>query len=132
MPPSGHTAASAARLPGPGEVAELRILPGPREDWFAPGALAELTGGRYQVTPASDRTGLRLAGPPVARATPAELPSEGVAAGSLQISHDGQPILLLADHPVTGGYPVIAVVATADLGTAAQLRPGQQVSFRLT
>ena len=132
LPPSGHVAASAGRLPGPGEVAELRIRPGPREDWFAPGALAVLTGALYRVTPASDRTGLRLTGPPVARASPAELPSEGVAAGSLQISHDGQPILLLADHPVTGGYPVIAVVRAADLGTAAHLRPGPQVRFRPT
>jgi allophanate hydrolase subunit 2 len=54
-----------------------------------------------------------------------------VATGSLQISHDGQPILLLADHPVTGGYPVIAVVAAADIDRAAQLRPGQRVAFRL-
>ena len=59
----------------------------------------------------------------------AELPSEGVAAGSLQVTHGGQPILLLADHPTTGGYPVIAVVTSADLGLAAQLRPGQQVRF---
>jgi len=61
-----------------------------------------------------------------------ELPSEGMAAGSLQVTHDGQPILLLADHPTTGGYPVIAVVVSADLGLAAQLRPGQQVRFALS
>ena len=113
----------------PGTVTELRVLPGPRADWFAPEALATLAGAAYQVTPASDRTGLRLTGPPLRRARMAELPSEGVAAGSLQISHDGQPILLLTDHPVTGGYPVIAVIRTEDLGTAGQLRPGQQVRF---
>jgi KipI family sensor histidine kinase inhibitor len=118
-------------LPAPGAVAELRVIPGPRDDWFAAGALAVLTGDSYQVTPASDRTGLRLTGPPLRRAAATELPSEGVATGSLQVSHDGQPILLLADHPVTGGYPVIAVVPAADIGIAAQLRPGQQVRFRL-
>ena len=86
----------------------------------------------YAVTAASNRTGLRLAGPELLRRHPAELPSEGVATGSLQVSHDGQPILLLADHPPTGGYPVIAVVCAADLGRAAQLRPGQRVRFRLS
>jgi allophanate hydrolase subunit 2 len=61
-----------------------------------------------------------------------ELLSEGVAPGSLQVTHDGQPILLLADHPTTGGYPVIAVVVSDDLGLAAQLRPGQQVRFAVS
>jgi allophanate hydrolase subunit 2 len=109
----------------------LRAIVGPRDDWFAAGALDVLTGGSYQVTADSDRTGLRLAGPALLRAPgqTAELPSEGVAAGSLQVTHGGQPILLLADHPTTGGYPVIAVVTSADLGLAAQLRPGQQVRF---
>jgi allophanate hydrolase subunit 2 len=55
-----------------------------------------------------------------------------MAAGSLQVTHDGQPILLLADHPTTGGYPVIAVVVSADLELAAQLRPGEQVRFALS
>jgi KipI family sensor histidine kinase inhibitor len=134
-PRPGHRVGGAgragSRMPEPGAVTELRVRPGPRADWFAPGALAALTGGTYQVTTASDRTGLRLTGPPLHRTRPAELPSEGVATGSLQVSHDGQPILLLADHPVTGGYPVIAVVRSADIGTAAQLRPGQPVRLQL-
>jgi KipI family sensor histidine kinase inhibitor len=117
------------RLPTASTVTELRVLHGPRADWFVPEAPATLTSAVYEVTAASDRTGLRLTGPPLLRARPAELPSEGMVTGALQVSHDGQPILLLADHPVTGGYPVIAVVLTADLGTAAQLRPGQQVRF---
>ena len=108
---------------------ELRALAGPRDDWFTADALAALADGTYVVSPASNRTGLRLTGPALRRGRPGELLSEGVATGSLQITHDGQPILLLADHPTTGGYPVIAVVVTADLGRAAQLRPGQQVKF---
>jgi KipI family sensor histidine kinase inhibitor len=116
----------------PNATVELQAVAGPRDDWFEAAALAALTGGSYQVTAASNRTGLRLAGPRLDRRRVAELPSEGMATGSLQVAHDGQPILLLADHPTTGGYPVIAVVRSADIDAAAQLRPGQNVSFRLT
>jgi len=80
---------------------------------------------------ASNRSGLRLSGPALRRSRQGELLSEGMATGSLQVTHDGQLILLLADHPTTGGYPVIGVVVSADLGLAAQLRPGQQVRFRV-
>jgi KipI family sensor histidine kinase inhibitor len=121
----------AGSVPRTDAVTELQAIPGPRNDWFEPDALAALAGSAYLVTPASNRTGLRLAGPPLNRIRATELPSEGMATGSLQISHDGQPILLLADHPVTGGYPVIAVVVAADIDRAAQLRPGQRVTFRL-
>jgi KipI family sensor histidine kinase inhibitor len=110
---------------------ELRLIAGPRADWFGAAGLAALTAGRYEVSAASNRTGLRLAGPALRRVRPGELPSEGIATGSLQVTHDGQPILLLADHPTTGGYPVIAVVRAADIGRAAQLRPGQRVRFTL-
>jgi biotin-dependent carboxylase-like uncharacterized protein len=114
--------------------ADLRAIAGPRDDWFSAAALTTLGTASYQVSPASDRTGLRLAGPALPRAPgrAGELRSEGMAAGSLQVTHDGQPILLLADHPTTGGYPVIAVVISADLGLAAQLRPGQQVRFAVS
>jgi KipI family sensor histidine kinase inhibitor len=120
-----------ATRPGSGDaVVWLRVRPGPRDDWFTAAALRLLTEAVYQVTPASNRTGLRLAGPPLERARPGELPSEGLVTGAIEVPPDGQPILLLADHPATGGYPVIAVIRTADLGAAAQLRPGQQVRFR--
>ena len=130
-PQRGGRAANAGSEYGPGTLVELRAIAGPRADWFGAAALQALATAGYEVTPASNRTGLRLAGPPLRRARPGELPSEGVAAGSLQVTHDGQPILLLADHPTTGGYPVIAVVRTADIGRAAQLRPGQRIRFRL-
>ena len=124
--------ALALAMPVPGEPTELRVIPGPRDDWFEPGALDVLCGASYVVTPASDRTGLRLEGPALRRARDDELPSEGVVTGALQVPPGGQPILLLADHPVTGGYPVIAVVAAADIGLAAQLRPGVRLRFVLS
>jgi biotin-dependent carboxylase-like uncharacterized protein len=118
-------------LPATG-AAELRVIAGPRDDWFGAPALDALAAASFVVTPASNRTGLRLAGPALRRVRQGELPSEGMAAGSLQVTHEGQLILLLADRPTTGGYPVIAVVVTADLGLAAQLRPGQPVRFRVS
>jgi len=128
----GHLPAASARATSPGGNAiELRVIAGPRDDWFIPAAMTALASGSYEVTPASNRSGLRLAGPVLRRTSESELPSEGMAAGSLQISHDGQPILLLADHPTTGGYPVIGVVISADLGVAAQLRPGQRIRFNV-
>jgi KipI family sensor histidine kinase inhibitor len=116
----------------PAGPARLTVIPGPRADWFAASALEVLCRTDYTVTPYSDRTGLRLEGPVLARARAAELPSEGMVPGALQVPPSGQPILLLADHPVTGGYPVIAVVRSADLGLAAQLRPGQRVRFAIS
>jgi biotin-dependent carboxylase-like uncharacterized protein len=116
-------------IPRTGEAAELRVIAGPRDDWFAPGALDVLCGGTYVVTPDSDRTGLRLDGPALTPACGDELPSEGLATGALQVPPSGRPILMLADHPVTGGYPVIAVVTSADIPLAAQLRPGSRITF---
>ena len=119
-------------VPVPGKPTVLRVIPGPREDWFAPGALRQLCAATYVVTPASDRTGLRLDGPALASARGGQLPPEGMVTGALQVPPGGRPILLLADHPVTGGYPVIAVLATADIGAAAQLRPGSELRFTVT
>jgi KipI family sensor histidine kinase inhibitor len=113
-----------------GGVTELRVIGGPRLDWFETGALGRLCSGLYTVTPASNRTGLRLDGEPMHRWSEAELPSEGLVTGALEVPPDGLPILLLADHPTVGGYPVIAVVVSADIGLAAQLRPGDRL--RLT
>ncbi|GAA2823734.1 5-oxoprolinase subunit C family protein [Crossiella cryophila] len=110
----------------------LRVLLGPRQDWFTHNAAAALCSGPYQVTPASNRIGVRLAGPRLDRARPGELPPEGMVGGALQVPPNGQPVLFLADHPVTGGYPVIAVVIEQDLPQAAQVRPGQRIRFQCT
>jgi biotin-dependent carboxylase-like uncharacterized protein len=119
--------------PVPPLPAEL-VLPvrvGPRADWFAAGALDLLGSRPYEVSAASDRVGVRLDGPALRHAAARELPTEGMAEGSLQVPPSGQPIVMLADHPVTGGYPVIAVLDEAAVGPAAQARPGDTVRFRL-
>ncbi|WP_329087563.1 biotin-dependent carboxyltransferase family protein [Actinomadura citrea] len=118
----------AAALP---ETPVLRILPGPRDDWFTHDALPTLTSTPYEVSPDSNRVGVRLNGPPLVRARDGELGSEGMVLGSLQVPPSGLPIIFLADHPTTGGYPVVAVLASASVAEAAQLRPGQKLRFRL-
>jgi biotin-dependent carboxylase-like uncharacterized protein len=119
-----------APVRAPSSQPVLRVLPGPRRDWLVPAAWALLTSADWAVTADIDRVGLRLAGPRLERARGDELPSEGLVPGAVQVPPDGAPVLFLADHPVTGGYPVLAVVTTDDLAAAAQLRPGDRVRFR--
>jgi biotin-dependent carboxylase-like uncharacterized protein len=108
--------------------APLRVVAGPQAVQFSDAGLAAFFGGRFRVTAASDRRGLRLTGPAVTHAS-AELLSQGVLAGAVQVPPDGQPIILGWDGPVTGGYPVIAAVISADLPRMAQLRPGDGLGF---
>ena len=108
----------------------LGVIPGPRDDWFDDGAWQTLCTTTWTVTPDANRVGVRLTGPPLRRRSARELPSEAMVAGALQVPPNGQPIIFLADHPVTGGYPVIGVVTLEDLHLAAQLRPGRSVRFR--
>ncbi len=107
----------------------LRVVLGPRDDWFTKAALGVLLSSPYAVSGESDRVGMRLDGPALERSREGELPSEGMVAGALQVPPAGRPVLMLADHPLTGGYPVVAVVVDDDLDRAAQLRPGQEVAF---
>lgn len=127
----GEAEAALRVTPRAGAVTVLRVLLGPREDWFDAASLARLTAQEWEATSQADRIGVRLAAPAggrtLARARDGELASEGVTAGALQVPPSGEPVLFLADHPVTGGYPVIAVVVPEDLGAAAQLPPGARV-----
>ncbi len=106
----------------------LRLVAGPQSAWFDDRGLAALFAGSYRVAPTSDRRGVRLNGPAVTHAR-AELPSQGVLPGAVQVPPDGQPIVLGWDGPVTGGYPVVGAVITADLPRLAQLRPGDALRF---
>lgn len=115
-------------------VVELGVRPGPRHDWFTAEAWQLLTATEWTTSARSDRTGVRLEGPALERVPDligVELASEGMLRGSIQVSPDGAPTVLGPDHPVTGGYPVIAVVVDASLDRLAQLRPGQPVRLRL-
>lgn len=127
---AGHPQAGwvPAPLPPQGRIV-VRVQPGPRLDWFAHGTWPRLTGRDWTVSPESNRVGVRLLGRPLERAVAAELPSEGMVTGAVQVPASGLPTVFLADHPVTGGYPVAAVVAAADLPLLAQARPGQQIRF---
>jgi biotin-dependent carboxylase-like uncharacterized protein len=107
----------------------LRVTPGPRLDWFVEGTLDVLFSTPHQVTADLDRVGIRLTGPPLRRRIERELPPEAGVPGALQVPPSGSPILFLADHPVTGGYPVVAVVDEDDLDLAAQARPGSRIHF---
>ncbi|WP_338675379.1 biotin-dependent carboxyltransferase family protein [Streptomyces sp. SCSIO 30461] len=125
--PPGRVDAAPWRCP-PSELV-LRVRFGPRDDWFAPSALRTLTSSVYRVSASSNRIGLRTDGPPLDRAGAGELPSEGMVLGAVQVPPDGRPVVFLADHPTTGGYPVVAVVHEADLGAVAQALPGTPVRF---
>ena len=109
---------------------EIELAPGPRADWFAASALQALFEAVWTVTNDADRVGMRLDGPALTRVRDEELPSEGMVPGALQVPPSGRPTILLADGPVTGGYPVIAVATDAALDLLAQARPGTRLRFR--
>jgi antagonist of KipI len=112
--------------------ARLRILPGPQAEQFSPSALDALQQTRYTISPDSDRMGYRLTGGArVASTLGGGMVSDAAFVGGVQIPPSGDPILLMADRPTTGGYPQVAIVISADLSTAAQLGAGDWVEFEL-
>jgi biotin-dependent carboxylase-like uncharacterized protein len=114
------------------ETLVLHALRGPRDDWLA--NIHALAGTVWTVSSQSDRVGLRLTGEPLERhvtRSGQELPSEGVVRGSIQVPPGGEPVIFLADHPVTGGYPVVAVLLDKDADRAAQAVPGQEIRIVL-
>lgn len=126
----GNAELAPADLPTLDEDVVLDIEFGPRTDWFTPEAVELLCSQRWQVTPQSNRVGLRLHGDvPLTRTVQQELPSEGTPLGALQVPANGQPVLFLADHPLTGGYPVIACIAPHHLDRAGQIPVGAWLRF---
>ncbi len=116
----------ACPLPDAAAAIVLRVVDGPQRAWFPDESFFQQ---EYEVLPASNRMGVRLRGQPLAR-RPGEMLSEPVAPGAVQVTHDGQPIVLGVDGQTIGGYPKIAHVIQADLDRLAQLRPGQRVRFQ--
>ena len=134
-PPLGDhlTAGAAVELDEGGAPVELRVVPGPHPEQFAPGALTRLADVVFRVEGDSNRVGLRLRadhGAPDLRATGGEvgeLDSQGVVTGAVQVPPDGDPVVLMPDHATLGGYPVLAVVVSADHGRLGQCAPGTRV-----
>ena len=125
---SADSGTDLAAVAASGEhVISVRL--GPRHDFFTPEALTTLQEASYVASPESNRVGLRLEGAPLERREQASLPSEGMVVGAVQVPPAGQPIVFLADHPVTGGYPVIAVATAQGVSWAAQVPPGATVRF---
>nr|WP_282103554.1 5-oxoprolinase/urea amidolyase family protein [Halomonas getboli] len=121
---------AAPELPSAGQTVTLDIVMGPRSDWFTAQALETLCAQAWDVTSQSDRIGLRLQGErALERINDAELPSEGTVTGAIQVPASGQPVLFLADHPLTGGYPVIACVADYHLDLAGQIPANARIRF---
>ncbi|MEU6565224.1 biotin-dependent carboxyltransferase family protein [Nocardia nova] len=115
-----------------GAPVRARVVLGPRADWFA--APEDLFAGAWRVSADTDRIGVRLdrdgGAPALRRVDDAELPTEGMALGAIQVPPAGRPVVLLADRPITGGYPVVGTVIDADIDLLGQARPGQLVEFR--
>lgn len=130
VPGADAAAATLEPLPWSDEVT-LRTVPGPQDHLFDAPALEAFFGSAFRLLPESNRIGLRLSGPAIPGDAEAirELPSEGTALGAVQITADGQPIVLLNERPTTGGYPKIATVIAADLGLLVRARPGAAIRF---
>jgi KipI family sensor histidine kinase inhibitor len=109
----------------PAGAASVRVVLGPQHDHFSSETLERFASNEWAVLPTSDRVACRLSGPRLVAMGPAEIVSDGMLPGCIQVPPDGQPIVMLAESPTTGGYPKIATVVTADLPELAQLVPGE-------
>lgn len=122
------------RTPSPWSLptGPIRVMLGPQEDHFAPEAIAAFLNGEWETTPEQDRMGMRLRGTPLAHANAAaaDIVSDAVTPGTIQVPANGLPIVLLADSQTVGGYPKIATVISADLPRLAHLKPGTRLSFQ--
>ncbi|MGO4858306.1 biotin-dependent carboxyltransferase family protein [Arthrobacter sp. 2MCAF14] len=126
---NAHALPAIRRAPDPGRAITARVDRGPRADWFDDDSWRRLVSQDWTLSPDSNRIGARLVGRPLTQTRLEELPSEGMVLGALQVPPSGLPTVFLADHPVTGGYPVIAVVRRTDLDLLGQARPGQRIRF---
>lgn len=117
-------------LPGYASEASTRVVAGPQDDAFRSEGLRTLLTTPWTVSQRADRTGVRLEGPALPHAAAAEVDPQGLPHGAIQVPGDGAPIVMGADRPATGGYPVIATVIAADLGSIAHAKPGDRLTFR--
>ncbi len=127
--PSDRADLRAARRPDLAPPAAIRVVLGPQDDYFPDAAIAALLDAEFHVTNQADRMGMRLSGPKLAHENGYDITSDGIATGAIQVPGDGQPIILLADHQTTGGYPKIATVISADLPALGRMAPGTALRF---
>ncbi len=119
----------STRSPPATDVPVVRVVLGPQRDHYTQEGLATFLASTYRVSPASDRRGVRLEGPPIGLARAPDLAPEGTPLGGIQVASDGMPIILGPDRPVTGGYARIATILRADFGLVAQAPPGSPLRF---
>ena len=110
----------------------IRVLIGPQIDFFAKDSINEFFSSTYTISNNTDRMGIRIEGHKVKNIKTSNIASEGIVKGSIQIPGDGNPIILMAEHPTIGGYPKIATVILSDFATISQLSPGKKISFKKT
>src|SRR5256714_758033 len=115
--------------PPPPADQPIRVVLGPQQKYFGKEALATLLGAEFRVSKDADRMGMRLDGPVLRHRRGWDIVSDAIATGSIQVPGSGQPIVLLADHQTTGGYPKIATVISVDLPALARCRPGDPLRF---
>lgn len=108
---------------------ELRVVMGPQDDHFTEDGIKAFLTSEYVIMPQSDRMGYRLTGPKITHKAAADIISDGIPLGAVQVPGDGMPIIMLADRQTTGGYTKIATVITADIGKLAQAKPGDKIRF---
>lgn len=118
-------------LPPYSDSPRIRVILGPQDDYFTEEGIATFLSATYRVSPTSNRMGYRLEGPPIAHKDKADIISDGIPLGAVQVPADGMPIVMMADHQTTGGYTKIATVISADIPLLAQCVPGvSSLSFR--
>jgi biotin-dependent carboxylase-like uncharacterized protein len=120
----------AAETPTYGHEHVIRVVLGPQDDAFTPDGLATFLSASYVVSARSDRIGCRLDGPVIEHEAGADVVSDGIPFGAVQVAGDGLPIILMADRGTTGGYTKIATVISVDLALVAQAQPGDRLTFR--
>lgn len=131
LAPGTHRATGSRALAPFATGATVHVIAGPDLDAFEPGALEALVSAPYRILPSSDRVGTRLAGPTLPRIADYRERSRPMVQGAIEVPRDGQPIVLGPEHPTTGGYPIVAVIASAELGRFHAIRLGGSVRFAL-
>ena len=120
------------RLPAPLPATAdqpIRVILGPQQEYFTEEAVATLFGAEFRISTSADRMGMRLDGPRLCHRNGWDIVSDAIATGAIQVPGSGQPILLLADHQTTGGYPKIATVISTDIPVVGRRRPGDTIRF---